>query len=109
MRQTATQTGDLASFAKFAGVDFEIDGEPVLLMRDLEVMARKRAGTYALVSHLVEQGIATRTVYHEPDARCEHCPPEPRSTLLEDERARLLSERAEQGVDGVSPALVEQL
>ncbi len=81
--------GDLVAFGKYAGIDFELDGEPVLLMRDREALARKVAGTYELVEHEIAYGVGTRRVAHEAGRLCEHCQPV-KSTFLEEERERLI-------------------
>jgi len=82
--------GDLVAFGRFAGSDFDIDGQKVLVMRDLEAILRKPLGTYELVEH--EDG----RYRHEAGYLCEHCPA---STALEDERKRLLEETdAREGV-----------
>lgn len=95
------QVGELVAFGKYAGVAFDLDGEDVLLMREREALARRPVASFTLVTHTVTHGIATREVCHLAGGRCEHCPEEPKSALLEEERARLLSEQANQGPDGV--------
>jgi chaperonin GroES len=83
--------GDLVAYGKFAGVTFTLDtGEDVLLMRETEILARKVAGEYALTEHTVTVGLAPRTVAHEAGSRCEHCPEEPKSEVIAEERARLV-------------------
>lgn len=85
------QRGDLVAFGKFAGVTFTLDtGEDVLLMRETEILARKPVGQFDLVRHTVAHGIGEKTVMHEAGARCEHCPEEPKSAFLEEERRRLV-------------------
>jgi chaperonin GroES len=86
-RECQVHTGDLVSFGKYAGIDFELDGEIVLLMRDREALARKVAGTFALVEHTLPHN--GRVVAHEAGRQCEHCPVE-KSAVLEEERRRLL-------------------
>lgn len=82
--------GDLVTFGKYAGVDFEIDGQPVLLMREREAMARKPAGTYTLIEHNIPHGLSVRTVAHEAGQVCEHCPKPAPSAVIAEERARLV-------------------
>lgn len=84
---TTVSAGDLVAFGKYAGVEFEVDGQPVLLMRDREALARKLPGTFELVEHEV----SSRTVVHEAGHTCEHCPRE-KNPYLEEERRRLVSE-----------------
>ena len=50
------------------------NGDEVLNMREPEVLARKVAGTFELVSHVIEHGVATKVVEHEVGVRCAHCP-----------------------------------
>lgn len=104
---SVVDVGDLVAFGKYAGVIFTLDtGDDVMLMRETELLARKKAGEYELVNHEVPVGIAqVRTVSHEVNARCEHCAPEPKSpdadeqpqqpreepsAFLREERERLL-------------------
>jgi chaperonin GroES len=86
----AVDVGDLVAFGKYAGVSFVLDdGDEVMNMRDVEVLARKPKGTFALVEHAIEVGIAKRTVAHETGVLCDHCPLPERSAVLEEERRRL--------------------
>lgn len=85
----AISVGDLVAFGKYAGMTFQVDGEDVLLMRDLEALARKTVGAYELCEHEIEVGVGTRRVFHELSDRCEHCPSDPPSELIARERARL--------------------
>ncbi|MGE0590898.1 MAG: co-chaperone GroES [Vicinamibacterales bacterium] len=85
----ATAVGDLVAFGKYAGAEMalETDHPPVLVMRDLEAILRKPAGTYTLVEH--EGG----KYVHEAAYLCEYCPRES-SALIAEERARLVAARA---------------
>jgi chaperonin GroES len=85
-----SQIGDLVVFGKYAGVDFDLDGEPVLLMRDQEALARKPQASFTLVEHVDPRG---RKVQHEEGLTCEHCP----RPNFEKERERLRAERQEIG------------
>src|SRR5262245_49331013 len=43
--------GDLVAFGRYAGIDVELDGDTRLLLRTVEIHARKPAGTFQLVRH----------------------------------------------------------
>jgi chaperonin GroES len=77
-----SKPGDLVAFGKYAGMDFDIDGKLVLIMRDVEALIRRPAGSFALVEH--EDG----KYAHVAGYVCEHCP-KVVSELIEQERARL--------------------
>lgn len=89
------EVGDLITYGKYSGEVFEIGSEnpiEVFIMKNIEIKARCRAGSYQLTEHLVGEGSpAERFVYHETHLRCEHCPEE-KSALIEEERARLVKE-----------------
>jgi chaperonin GroES len=97
-----SQVGDLVTFGAYAGSSFEIDGTPCLLMRDMETMAAKAPGTYALVQH----GSDGRQI-HEAGLTCEACPLPAPSRYLAEERARLVAEKGEaretDGSFGIEP------
>lgn len=81
--------GDLVTFGEYSGEKFDIEGVELLIVRNVEIKARKPAGTFTLTEHhLDEGGLHDRFLYHEPHVRCEHCP-KPVSEVIEEERARL--------------------
>lgn len=82
------EVGDLVAFGKYAGMEFDIDGKVVLIMRDVEALIRRPAGTFTLVEH--EDG----KYAHVEGYVCEHCP-KVVSELIEQERARLREARTE--------------
>lgn len=82
----SAQVGDLIAFGKYAGMDFDIDGKLVLIMRDVEALIRRPAGTFTLVEH--EDG----KYAHVEGYLCEHCP-KVVSELIEAERERLRQAR----------------
>jgi len=81
-----TAVGDLVVFGKFAGVSFELSNHlHVFIMRNVEFMAARPAGTYDLVEHVVDAGTPReRRTYHEEGMLCEHCP----TPALDEERAK---------------------
>lgn len=88
--------GDLITYGKYAGEVFEIgapNGIEVFIMKNVEIKARCRAGSYALTEHRLGEGSPDeRFVYHESHLRCEHCVEE-KSELIAEERARLVQEQ----------------
>jgi len=64
--------GDLVCFGEFAGVEVPIEGEGLLLMRDVELLAVKRAEDVALVEHVLD-AVTGRRVFHEADETCDDC------------------------------------
>lgn len=78
----ASAVGDLVCFGKYAGMDFDIDGKLVLIMRDVEALIRRPAGTFTLVEH--DDG----KFAHVEGYVCEHCP-KVVSEVIEQERERL--------------------
>lgn len=83
----SSRVGDLVAFGRYAGSEFDIDGKRVLVMRDLEAIIGKPAGSYQLVEH--EDG----KFVHEAGYLCDKCPASPG---LEVERERLREERRAQ-------------
>lgn len=84
--------GEIVTYGKYAGLKFEVPGPdgkalPVFIMRDIEVLAARRAGSVELEIHNDD----LRQV-HEKGLTCEHCPHYV-SPVIEEERARLVEER----------------
>lgn len=93
------EVGDLVTYGKYAGESFEIGDEStvtVFIMKNVEIKARRRAGTYpALIEHRLDEGLtADRHIYHEAHLRCDHCPKEA-TPELDEERARLQEQNRE--------------
>lgn len=87
--------GDLVTYGKYSGVVFEIEGIEILVVRNIEISARRHAGTYELQTHHVDVGgLGERRVYHEQHTFCEFCE-RPVSDVIEEERARLQVEHRE--------------
>lgn len=87
--------GDLVYLAsKYAGVLVDVGGGlDVIAMRPIEQIGRKPHGTFQLVEHVIGQGTSReKAIYHEVGETCDHCP-KPTSTLIEEERARLVAAR----------------
>lgn len=92
LHQVECGVGDLVTYGKFSGVAFEIEGIEILVIRNIELSARRHAGTYALTTHHVDVGgLGERRVYHEHHTYCAFCP-KPASELIAEERARLVAE-----------------
>jgi chaperonin GroES len=76
----ALQLGDLVAFGKFAGVEFDIGAStPLLLMRELEVLARRPKNSFKLIYHGERLEKA-----HLADMVCADCA----TPVLDAERAR---------------------
>jgi chaperonin GroES len=87
----SSQVGDLVAFGKYAGSEFDVDGKRVLVMRDLEAILRKPAGSYELVEH--EDG----KYAHEAGFICDHCPTDGTLAALREE----FHEERRAGDDGI--------
>lgn len=116
-----SQIGQLAWFGRYAGLAFDVQGQagpvPALIMRDTEILLRRGADLYELEIHDHDP-----RKMHLKGLTCEHCPgadlvrlqalargedpdvvdaevtepertPVEKSTLLEEERARVRRER----------------
>lgn len=87
------QPGDLVTYGKYSGESFEIGDEATLtvfIMKNVEIKARRLAGTYpALIEHRVAEGTERdHYEYHEAHLLCDHCAVAT-SPELDAERARL--------------------
>lgn len=81
--------GDLVTYGHYSGEAFELEGLEVLIVRNVEIKGRKRAGTYQLTRHHLDVGgLHERHVYHEPHTYCEHCAA-PVNEVLDAEREQL--------------------
>lgn len=65
--------GDVVAYGKFAGIVFDDPAAPVplLVMREVEAILYRRAGSVALIEHETPAG---RRALHEAGTVCEHCP-----------------------------------
>jgi chaperonin GroES len=90
-RPVGVRVGDLVMFGQYAGVSHAIDGQPVLLMRDQEALARVEAGGFALVEHTDPRG---QVLAHLEGETCDQCP----RADLSAERAKLLADMGQAAV-----------
>jgi len=69
------QVGDLVIYGKYSGSTFELaENLHVLMMRNVEFLARRQWGTYELVEHIADEATTReRLVYHAPGMQCEYC------------------------------------
>jgi co-chaperonin GroES (HSP10) len=75
--------GDMVAFGKWAGIEFEdpLTAMRLLVMREVECILSRPAGTFALLEHDTPRG---ERVVHEAGEACEWCP----TPDLEAERQR---------------------
>lgn len=78
------RVGELVLFGGFAGLTEEIDGEAVIIMRDMEALGGVAPMDFGLIEHVDPRG---KTLWHLDSETCEHCEPEA-TPALDEERAR---------------------
>lgn len=98
LRPMNCQVGELITFGPYAGMNVEIDGEPLLVMRDQEALSGQPAGTFTLTEHEDGRG---RKVAHLAQHRCNLCEPDEAEVKaaanLAEERERIQRERVARG------------
>lgn len=99
--------GDLVCFGKYSGESHRVGGNvDVFVMKNIEIKAYRRVYPALTEHHVLVGTERERFVYHEAGLRCEHCPEEPTSEVVEEERRKLV-ETMNAGLSDTPTAVAE--